>query len=611
MNSFGPQPSIYLVVDVAEPEDEDRKLGLVQDILVHLSAVAHEHGVSPDERISVVLFAETAEVAVTALPLFQVAMQKPWRLPRSLRRSRTSRSYAGVFDLLRREIGRNAGRTPDTVVVMVTDGSDPNSWDWQPVLDDLVRDVPGLTLLPITHGACEQGTASRLARPGGEVGGIVVRNPSNLVPKIVEGVVTWAQELERKRRAAVRSVDPNDDLAAVGASAAPYRTSATAGLQEISFHGPSMGHAVEPEPPVAMSPPTQVPAPTPVTDNSVESVRTTKLAVTTPRPLISPPATDDGRDSAVAEWEGALTLTPFTVGDPGRASEVRALPDVNEWNQRDTVLDGVTLLGVDDRPVVDLRAASVRGRSHRHSGTVRQDDYAYRCTTDRRFLVCAVSDGVSSARLSHKAAALVTRQGCEILSNELREQVPDEIDWAKVLNGVGAVILDFGARLLQKSRQPGDPGEVTPEEVARQMAATAVFAIVDLRPDGDDLPVYVCTVGDSSAWILRGGHTWQSVKGGKDDGGTITTSRTAALPMVSLEPPQPAGTTLGRDDVLVLITDGLGDPLGDATGPVGRFLTAKWSRPPLALEFAAQVDFARRSHDDDRTALAVWPARSR
>ena len=161
----------------------------------------------------------------------------------------------------------------------------------------------------------------------------------------------------------------------------------------------------------------------------------------------------------------------------------------------------------------------------------------------------------------------MTRQGCEILANELREQDPDEIDWAKDISGVGAIILSYGARLLQKSRQTGEPEEVTPEEVARQMAATAVFAIVDLRPDGDDRPVHVCTLGDSSALILRDGRTWQSLKGGKSDGGAITTSRTAALPMVSREPPQPTSALLGRDDVLVLITDGVGDPLGGTHRP--------------------------------------------
>ena len=144
---------------------------------------------------------------------------------------------------------------------------------------------------------------------------------------------------------------------------------------------------------------------------------TTELPVAAPTMVLPPssstptptPVTENGQDDAAAEWKGSLQS--FVVGDPGNASKVRALPDATEWNHRDTVLDGVTLMDADDRPVVELRAASVRGLAHRYNGTVRQDDYAYRCTDDGRFLVCAVSDGVSSARLSHKAAALVTRQG--------------------------------------------------------------------------------------------------------------------------------------------------------------------------------------------------------
>ena len=495
MNSFGQRPPIYLVVDVAGPESEHRKLRLVNDILDELSAEAHANGIGSDDHVTVVLFAEAAEVAVSAAPLYGASLRAPWQIPLSIRRSRLSRSYIAVFDLLRREIGRTHGGTQDTVVVMVTDGTDPENWE--PALDDLVSEFPGLTLLPITHGAPASGTASRLARPGGEVGGIVVREPSKLASKVVEGVVTWAQELKRRSRSAPRSMIRNDDLAAVGAPAGAHGRSATCGLEEIPFHSPPV-RPVESEPPAAAS------------------AATTELPVAAPTMVLPPssstptptPVTENGQDDAAAEWKGSLQS--FVVGDPGNASKVRALPDATEWNHRDTVLDGVTLMDADDRPVVELRAASVRGLAHRYNGTVRQDDYAYRCTDDGRFLVCAVSDGVSSARLSHKAAALVTRQGCEILANELREQAPEEIDWARVLNGVGAVILDFGARLLQKSRQPGEPEEVTPEEVARQMAATAVFAIVDLRPDSNDRPVHVCTVGDSSALILRDGRTWQS-----------------------------------------------------------------------------------------------------
>jgi hypothetical protein len=56
------------------------------------------------------------------------------------------------------------------------------------------------------------------------------------------------------------------------------------------------------------------------------------------------------------------------------------------------------------------------------------------------------------------------------------------------------------------------------------------------------------------------------------------------------------------------MTDGIGDPLAAGTGEVGRFLTGVWSTPPASgLEFAAHVGFARRSFDDDRTAVAFWP----
>ena len=146
MNSFGQRPPIYLVVDVAGPESEHRKLRLVNDILDELSAEAHANGIGSDDHVTVVLFAEAAEVAVSAAPLYGASLRAPWQIPLSIRRSRLSRSYIAVFDLLRREIGRTHGGTQDTVVVMVTDGTDPENWE--PALDDLVSEFPGLTLCP-------------------------------------------------------------------------------------------------------------------------------------------------------------------------------------------------------------------------------------------------------------------------------------------------------------------------------------------------------------------------------------------------------------------------------------------------------------------------------
>ena len=85
----------------------------------------------------------------------------------------------------------------------------------------------------------------------------------------------------------------------------------------------------------------------------------------------------------------------------------------------------------------------------------------------------------------------------------------------------------------------------------------------------------------------------------------IATSAVHALPLIPSEPDSPMRVVVGPEDALVLVSDGIGDPLGDGTGEVGAFLASVWSRPPAALDFAAQVGFARKSYDDDRTAVAL------
>jgi hypothetical protein len=65
---------------------------------------------------------------------------------------------------------------------------------------------------------------------------------------------------------------------------------------------------------------------------------------------------------------------------------------------------------------------------------------------------------------------------------------------------------------------------------------------------------------------------------------------------------------LRADEALFVMTDGVGDPLGDAAGEVGQFLGEVWRAAPDVLTFAAQVGFARQTYDDDRTVVGVWCA---
>jgi serine/threonine protein phosphatase PrpC len=321
-----------------------------------------------------------------------------------------------------------------------------------------------------------------------------------------------------------------------------------------------------------------------------------------PPPAAGPPPADPPAPG----WVGEFQTVPFSVGDPGRAAMVPGKPDPDAWSRPDTVLDGLVIAGPGRKPAMDLRAASVRGRSHRFAGKTRQDGYAYR--TDGRYLVAAVADGVSSGPLSHLAADITADRGCALITHLLRDAPPEEIDWTRVLQELAARVERVGRQELTKTHP--DPQQIDLRAVAAHMSSTVVFAVVDLQPRNRAHMVHLMALGDSAAWILRSGSRWEPQHAVKNDGAEIASSVTRAVPLVPDHGVTAVRALLALDDVLVLITDGIGDPLGDGTGAVGAFLAQRWGRPPLtALEFGAHVDFARRSHDDDRTALALWPTR--
>lgn len=302
-------------------------------------------------------------------------------------------------------------------------------------------------------------------------------------------------------------------------------------------------------------------------------------------------------------WGGRFE--PFTVGDPGRApSRVVSRADPRYWDRQDTVLDGVTVHDPDGRPAAVLRAASVRGLAHRHYGTVRQDEYAFRVTPDGRHLVVCVADGVSDGDYSHLAALWATHGGVEDLCRILADTPPEDLDWARFIGGVAGIIERSGrSYLLDRGLAPS--AVASTRQVAGQLASTVLYAVVDLT-DPDVRPVHLCGLGDTSAWVLHDG-SWQAQQPIKNDGEEIYSSSVTALPLLSAAPPAVMHTEVGPEDVLVLMTDGVGDALADGIGPVGDFLAEQWTVPPTNLEFAAQVDFHRNTFDDDRTVVAIWP----
>jgi hypothetical protein len=302
-----------------------------------------------------------------------------------------------------------------------------------------------------------------------------------------------------------------------------------------------------------------------------------------------------------AEWQGAYT--PYAVGDPGRAAgRVRPGYDSAFPGRPDTILDGIVVNGPEDRPSVTVRAASVRGLSHRHYARVRQDDYALRRTPDGRYLVACVADGVSSGPRSHFAAWWAAHDGTDELVRLLSRTGPDDLPWPGFLQWTANRIVALAGDHIEGIG-------TDPAKVAAELATALTYTVIELTAGPDGQAAHLISVGDTSGWILTADGRWCPQQPVKNAGADIYSSGVSALPLLPQVPPTPTHTMIGPDEVLVLMTDGVGDPLGDGSGAVGRFLAHAWHEPPADIEFAAQIGFARRSFDDDRTVIAVWPAR--
>jgi hypothetical protein len=313
-----------------------------------------------------------------------------------------------------------------------------------------------------------------------------------------------------------------------------------------------------------------------------------------------PAAAEEAADPAPApEWTGGFE--PYAVGDPGRAAlEVVAQLFEDPAAPADTLLDAARVGGL------VVRAASVCGTSHRYRGTPRQDDYAL-CVVADRWLVVAVADGVSAGALSHQAATIACRGAAGLVREALvATDAPEQIPWGEVLDGLARRIVAHGRRVLGDEQSAE---EITAADVARAMATTLLVVVLPVEADADGCRRgALIAVGDPSAFALGADGAWSALTAVKNADAEVATSATAALPYLPAELPAATPIELAAGERVFVMTDGVGDPLGHGDGDVGRFLASAWAQPPDPVAFAAQVGFARKSYDDDRTVVGVWAA---
>lgn len=294
----------------------------------------------------------------------------------------------------------------------------------------------------------------------------------------------------------------------------------------------------------------------------------------------------------VAEVVGPLAIPQITVGSPSPELEPTAIaPDYRSLPFRpDVVLDGWS------NHALSVRGTSQRGHLHRYNGAPRQDDFAIHSLPDGRVIV-VVADGVSAAQQSHIGANLAVKYAAAWLSTNLSDDVT-QIDWVMLMKSAAWELAEQAQTLFRLA----EPDPVIAEE---QFATTLVCAVIEpLEPN--TLRAHLVGVGDSGAWILSS-TGFREILGGKtvsSDG--ITSSAVIGLPRVPTDL-SPVVVDITHSDVLLIGTDGIGDPLGSGQGGVGNLLRDILTpSPPSLIEFAHAVDFSRENFDDDRTLVAVW-----
>jgi hypothetical protein len=260
--------------------------------------------------------------------------------------------------------------------------------------------------------------------------------------------------------------------------------------------------------------------------------------------------------------------------------------------------------------------ATLRGQKHqvpeKSSGAAGQNEdwFSTFCAvsiTGAKYVVSVVCDGLSSASYSWYGA----RRTSTSLARDVASGISAISDVnAKTLQSIVDNSLEQQASSLM-SWNPSeygapqiDPSQVDPVALGCTVTLTVVCADAD---ENGTHRIVSGNVGDSPVFNLSGG-AWRKISPPDVDTGDILDTKTHAFPrhtecaLVDDE--------MKQGECVLMTSDGVGNFIlrNGMTLALGNYLSTRWNAPTGILTFLNQLSFDLPTADDDRTAVAFWPA---
>lgn len=224
-----------------------------------------------------------------------------------------------------------------------------------------------------------------------------------------------------------------------------------------------------------------------------------------------------------------------------------------------------------------------------------------------KYVVSVVCDGLSSAQYSWYGA----RRTSTSLARDVAEGINSLVDVnSKTLQKIVDDSLATQAATLMtwKPAEYGAP-QIDPSTVDPvALGCTVTLTVVCAEPDQNGVHSIVAgNVGDSPVFNLSGGE-WRKVSPPDLDSGDILDTKTHAFPRhtecVLVD------DALKQGECVLMTSDGVGNFIlrNGMTLALGSYLSTRWNSPVGILSFLNQLNFDLPTADDDRTAVAFWPA---